>query len=182
MPPRFRISLVGRPRNRPPTIKAHRYLFRPKTRLRERTNHEPRTESAERRHRLSALYRKIPWRKDLRHVDGEGGQERGAVQCGSRVQASDGGIGNGQGDSGFRRGLDGYEGERGERGRYPTREGLREEWESPDGREDIAVQASSNKHQTTLRAALTRLGPGVQIPAAAPKSSTSSGGLVFLSN
>src|SRR5207245_11558498 len=73
----------------------HRYLFRPKTRLALSTNYEHGTESAEGRHRLRPLHRKIPRRKDIRHVNGEGGQECGAVQCGSRLPPSDGGAGNG---------------------------------------------------------------------------------------
>src|SRR2546426_4885962 len=67
-----------------------RHLFRPKKRLVLSTNYEHGTESAERRHRIRPLHRKISRRKDIRHFNGEGSQERGTIQCSPRLPPLDG--------------------------------------------------------------------------------------------
>src|SRR2546425_9993509 len=67
-----------------------RHLFRPKKRLVLSTNYEHGTESAERRHRIRPLHRKIPRRKDIRHVNGKRSQERRTIQCSPRLPPLDG--------------------------------------------------------------------------------------------
>src|SRR6266851_4883715 len=67
-----------------------RHLFRPKKRLVLSTNYEHGTESTERRHRLGPLYRKIPRRKDIRHVNGKRSQERRTIQRSPRLPPLDG--------------------------------------------------------------------------------------------